>query len=190
MPRVCTVCSHPKRNEIDKALAEPFTVKRRIARRYGLHPSAVERHALEHLPLRIAAAASNGSALSARNLLDRVTTQLDKLETLSASSFTSGDAETFLETAAQLRPTLELLGRVTREIQPESVVQVTLGLFQRLNVRDEDELKARLSSLDEYAGLAEPEIATRMATWLGRYLQTHPDESPRLAALAAAKEVA
>ena len=49
MPRVCTVCSSPRRDEIDEALTrgEP---NRRIAARCAVSDTSLRRHAAEHLP--------------------------------------------------------------------------------------------------------------------------------------------
>lgn len=52
MSRVCTICTHQQRLEIDKALLDGGTV-RDVAGRYAVSKSAVERHKNEHLPARI-----------------------------------------------------------------------------------------------------------------------------------------
>src|SRR5260370_36331000 len=45
MARLCTVCSHTQRHEIDAALLEHATGYAKIAGRYGLVLSSVQRHA-------------------------------------------------------------------------------------------------------------------------------------------------
>jgi excinuclease UvrABC nuclease subunit len=52
MPRTCTVCTHEKRLEVERALVrrEPY---RNIAERFSLSTAALSRHAKEHLPDRI-----------------------------------------------------------------------------------------------------------------------------------------
>jgi hypothetical protein len=49
MPRSCTICVHPERAAIDKALVggEPF---RHIAARFDTSTAALQRHKAEHLP--------------------------------------------------------------------------------------------------------------------------------------------
>src|SRR5260221_8724078 len=49
MARLCTVCSHTQRHEIDAALLEHATGYAKIAGRYGLVLSSVQRHAQNHL---------------------------------------------------------------------------------------------------------------------------------------------
>lgn len=50
--RPCTVCSHEKRQEIDKALITG-TTHRNVAERFRLSPSAVYRHKQSHLAARL-----------------------------------------------------------------------------------------------------------------------------------------
>jgi FixJ family two-component response regulator len=49
MGRICTRCSHPQRQEIDRALVAGRG-NRRIAARYGLSENALRRHRGEHIP--------------------------------------------------------------------------------------------------------------------------------------------
>lgn len=55
MPRRCTVCLHPKRTEVDKALVANRTF-RSIADDTGLSEAALKRHAKSHLPTWLAKA--------------------------------------------------------------------------------------------------------------------------------------
>jgi hypothetical protein len=52
MGRMCTVCSHEKRQEIDKALVTGAT-HREVSERFRLSPSAVYRHKQGHLSERL-----------------------------------------------------------------------------------------------------------------------------------------
>lgn len=49
MPRVCTICRHPRREGIDRALVAGEAL-RDIAGRFAVSKSALERHKAEHLP--------------------------------------------------------------------------------------------------------------------------------------------
>ena len=55
MPRTCSICTHPERHAIDKALVagEAF---RNIAQRFGTSTGALHRHKAEHLPRLLARA--------------------------------------------------------------------------------------------------------------------------------------
>lgn len=54
MPRPCTVCSHPKREEIDKALLENVAGLRVVAKRFEVSLTAMWRHQTKHLPVTLA----------------------------------------------------------------------------------------------------------------------------------------
>lgn len=56
MTRICTVCAHPERREIDKALVAAANPYRDIARQYGLSKDALLRHKADHLLAEIVAA--------------------------------------------------------------------------------------------------------------------------------------
>jgi hypothetical protein len=56
MTRTCTVCAHPERREIDKALVSASDPYRDIAGRYGLTRSSLMRHKADHLLPEIVAA--------------------------------------------------------------------------------------------------------------------------------------
>ena len=49
MARSCSICTHPERDAIDRALVAA-TPKRRIAAECGINKASVRRHAAAHLP--------------------------------------------------------------------------------------------------------------------------------------------
>ena len=55
MARICTICSHPRRDEIDRAILQGG-VNQRIAANYGISESSIRRHIKAgHIPAKIAA---------------------------------------------------------------------------------------------------------------------------------------
>lgn len=54
MPRRCSVCTHPQRDEVDELLVADFAVYRTIAVQYGLSKSALIRHKRDHIPASLA----------------------------------------------------------------------------------------------------------------------------------------
>ncbi|NJL27146.1 MAG: hypothetical protein HC897_04285 [Thermoanaerobaculia bacterium] len=56
MPRPCTICHHPEREEIEKALLENEAGHRLVAKRFDISPQALFRHRQKHLPALIARA--------------------------------------------------------------------------------------------------------------------------------------
>lgn len=88
MPRVCTVCAHPARLAIDRALVASSDPYRDIAGRYGLTRSALVRHKADHVTAAIIEAwqrerAENGAELASelRGWMDRLTKLLDACDT-------------------------------------------------------------------------------------------------------------
>ena len=76
MGRTCTVCSHPERAEIDRALLAGET-KRTIAARYGLSATAVQNHKA-HVPPALAKAHEAKEVARADSLLGMVRSQYDR----------------------------------------------------------------------------------------------------------------
>lgn len=69
MPRVCTVCAHPARRAIDKALVSGESVPAVAGRYPTLHQRAVQRHKDEHLPLRLVQAAAHEDVREALDIV-------------------------------------------------------------------------------------------------------------------------
>jgi len=54
MPRVCSICRHPEREAIEKALVGSEAGYRSIAKRFAISASALFRHRQKHLPALLA----------------------------------------------------------------------------------------------------------------------------------------
>src|SRR5438132_13901144 len=63
MPRICTVCAHLKRAEIDERLALQVVNVAQVARDYGLDRKSVARHRDQHLPQFLRAFAGGAAVL-------------------------------------------------------------------------------------------------------------------------------
>lgn len=66
------MCAHPKRAEIDRAVAGGAVSNRAVAGRYALSRAALDRHAAAHLPARVQLAAERVDASLDAPLLERV----------------------------------------------------------------------------------------------------------------------
>lgn len=71
MPRACTVCSHPEREAIDRALVEG-TPNRRIASHHDVTERAVRNHKANHLPATLAKSQDAREVAEADDLLAQV----------------------------------------------------------------------------------------------------------------------
>src|SRR5262245_65354921 len=68
MPRLCTICHHPDRSAIDKAIVSQAP-NRQIASLHGVSEAAIRRHARTHLPATLVKAAQVEAVAEAGDLL-------------------------------------------------------------------------------------------------------------------------
>ena len=71
MPLPCTICPHPKRQEIERAHLEGQPI-RAIARRCGTSRDAISRHLANHLPARMMKAAERREIADGSELVERL----------------------------------------------------------------------------------------------------------------------
>ena len=116
MTPVCTICSHPKRREIDKLIAEGATV-RHTAARHGLESSTVQRHK-KH----IGAALTQVQKEASTSALSHATWLVDKLRALAESAEVA--PRQFLEVADKLDRSIRTYGLIRGEIQSGATVNV------------------------------------------------------------------
>jgi hypothetical protein len=112
--RVCTICSHAKRYEIEGLLATRRSTYRAIALQYGVSKDAVTRHVSGgHIGPLLTLAADAERAARADTLLDRIEAlQSQTLAILDAPE----DQRTALAAIAQARHNLELIAEITKEL--------------------------------------------------------------------------
>lgn len=159
------MCRHPQRTAIDGALVAgaPST---EVARCYGLVERSVRRHAASHLPERLMRASEAEEQLQAGRLLGRALAVVSDLEAMVAQGKAAGDQDAVLRAIRELRPSLELLGKITGQIQAGTTVNLMNQVWNRLGVRDEPELR-RLVAVAQEAQAAGEDRATALAVgWL------------------------
>ena len=157
MARACTVCEHVERDSIDAALVcgEPMPA---IAKRHGVSRSAVQRHAKRHLSPALAAMQVEAERDAAKGLLQRTERLIERTERLLLAAEQDGKVSAALSAVAQLRPLLELLGKVTGEIK-DTAPTVTVNLLSS------PEILAALNVV--YSELADhPDVRQRIAARL------------------------
>ena len=134
MPRKCTVCAHPKREEIDQAIVDGVPY-RAIACRYGVGREAVRRHALHHLPRTLAKAHEAKEVARADDLLARAREYETRAVALLEKAAEENDYGTALRGIKEARSCLELLARLRGEIEREKAVNI-LQLPEWVAVRE------------------------------------------------------
>ncbi len=126
MPRSCTVCLHPERHAVNVALVqrEPY---RHIASRYSVSTGALQRHAKDHLPELLAKAKDAVDVAEADDLLSRL--EALQSRTLAVLEAVEGTENYSIALAAirEARSNLELIGRVTKELESMPTINLTLN---------------------------------------------------------------
>jgi len=171
VPRQCSVCTHPKRDEINRAIVAGKLSLRRIAKQYGLSPSAVERHAGAHIPATLAKAREAGEVASADDLLAQVRKLKDKALSILETAEAGGELRTALSGIKEARGCLELQAKMLCEIdrrereQPSGRIEVVDKQAHEILVIERNPIEqqeferviGRIRETAEEAGLALPE---------------------------------
>ncbi len=125
MPRVCTVCTHPRRHEIDECLVSGQS-NRGIAKRIGLDDAAVFRHRNAHLPAEVAKAHEAREVARADDLLAQVRGLHDRALALLDRAERDGKTRDALLAIREAASTLRLQGEVLGQIQSAAQVNVAI----------------------------------------------------------------
>ena len=126
MPRRCTVCDHDERHAINVALVQRDSY-RNIAERYGLSVGALSRHTKEHLPKLLVKAKDAVEVAEADSLLARI--EALQIKTLAALEAVEEERKypVLLGGVREARANLELIGRVTKELEATPTLHIPLN---------------------------------------------------------------
>jgi hypothetical protein len=116
MPRICTIYTHDDAHAINVALVHRDAY-RHTASRYEVSTGALQRHAHEHLPELLMRARDAVEVAEADSLLDRVESFYKRIEAILEAAESNSEWGTALQAIKECRGNLELLGRVTKELQ-------------------------------------------------------------------------
>jgi hypothetical protein len=115
MARSCTVCRHPERERIEELLLRNKLSLRTVAERTGTSAWALHRHK-GHLAQAVIEAAEIAGASS---LLARIEGVLAEVQDIATKAKRSKDWPAALQALKELRNCLQLIGRVSGELQPQ-----------------------------------------------------------------------
>jgi hypothetical protein len=118
MSRVCTICSHPARNEIDRA-ALAGASNRRIADQFSISPQALMRHKADHLLPELVKAQQAEEVTRATDLLAAVTERDRVAMEVLAEARAEGDHRAVAPLLRVSLVALELLGRLHGQLSTE-----------------------------------------------------------------------
>lgn len=137
--RTCSVCNHPDRGEIDKALVTRSASMRDIAGQYGVSRSALSRHKSNHLPRLVEAAKASEAAqavTSGAALIDELDRLLNRALAILEAAEGSGQLKVALQAIREARECIKTCAdlAVTAELE-ERVEELEELIEQREGLR-------------------------------------------------------
>lgn len=129
MPRTCTVCTHPKRSEIDKALLAGDSY-RHIASRFDTSTAALQRHKKDHLSEQMARVAERNEQADIRTAID-VVAQLKAINGVTLSVLqdarAAGDGALTLQATDRILKQIELQARLIDLIGDGDTINIVVN---------------------------------------------------------------
>ena len=115
MPRTCTACSHPHRDEIDRLLLDGVAL-RNIAKRYSLSAASLFRHN-KHISKTLSHARQEAEILRADGLMEHLNHLTAEAARLKQKAEQAKDYRTALAGVREMSRLLELVMRLAVEMQ-------------------------------------------------------------------------
>jgi len=137
MPRVCTICSHPNKADIDKALlsGESF---RNLSERFGTSTSALFRHKQEHLPVSMIKAQQVQEMTYGESLVGEMQNLIARTEGILREAERVGDLRLALDAIKQSRANLEMMAKLAIVQQRSEVLPAEPTLEQVVRAVDKE----------------------------------------------------
>ncbi len=120
MARLCRVCAHPDRAEIDGHLVEGQIPVKRVAQLYGVPKSNMFRHRAAHLPKALAKAAEAAEVAQSGKLLAKLQSLISRADAIAKNAEKAKDGRTALAALREIRGSLELLAKLSGELEREN----------------------------------------------------------------------
>jgi len=126
VPRSCTICEHPERKAIDRALVGE-TSNLSVSSLFDVSESAVRRHKANHLPAKLVMAEKAHEVAEADDLIDQVRNLQQRALAILDRAEEAGELRTALAAISQARGNLELLGKLAGELAQGGQVNIHLN---------------------------------------------------------------
>lgn len=123
MPRTCTICGHPQRHPIEKAIVGG-TPNRRIATQYGLSEAAVRRHAAEHLPVALVQAQGAEQVRQALDVVAQLKAINGAARRVLRDAQTAGDGDLVLKSVDRVLRQVELQAKLLGDLDERPVINI------------------------------------------------------------------
>lgn len=125
MGRQCTVCAHPKLDEINKLLICSDSY-RDIARQFNVSKDALARHKESHIPELLLKSWDAKEALQADNLLDQIVYYESEARRFKEEAESQGDIELALKAVDRALKCVEIFAKVRGLIQEQPQINIVL----------------------------------------------------------------
>jgi hypothetical protein len=135
----CSVCTSPKRAEIDQQLVERVPL-RRIAEQCGTSVTALHRHSHAHVAQSLTQAKQASEVADADSLLGRVEQLISRSQRIAERAEKAKQWSPAVSALGEVRRCLELLAELQGEISKNQT-----NVFLQLGLRSEGEITERLS---------------------------------------------
>lgn len=110
MARICSICSHPKRDEIERAITSGGRSISKIAQDFGVNYDALYRHyKVGHIPVSIMTASENEESERGESLSDLARRTLRTMITIMDDALGEGDRKVALMAADRVEKYIRLL---------------------------------------------------------------------------------
>jgi hypothetical protein len=126
VPRSCTVCEHPKREEIDKALVAG-DANTKLSSVFAVSEQALRRHKGSHLPAKLVMAEAAAEVAEADSLLGQVRALQRRVLDILDKAEEAGELRTALSAIREARGNLELLAKLLGELDERPVTNVLVS---------------------------------------------------------------
>jgi len=147
MPRPCSVCLHPDRDQIDHALVDGKTALE-VAGNAGLSRSAVDRHGRDHIRETVARASQIAEIARGDGILAHAVGLTERAARLLDAAEEAGDRKTALAAVRETRECLRFLDALRP--QPDSEREQLVAILGRVL---EPADRVRVADALEMAGL-------------------------------------
>ena len=124
--RTCSICNHPDRAAIDKAIVTRSASLRTIADRYGVSKTALIRHRDSHIPKLVQAAESARAmqaASSGAALIDELDRLLKKALAILEAAEKAGELKVALQAIREARETIKACADLAVTVDLEERVE-------------------------------------------------------------------
>ncbi len=138
MPRTCSICVHPQRVAIDRALTEMSDSNRRIASQYDVSERAIRDHKANHLKVRMLKAVEKREDADIRTAID-IMGQLKAINGAALSVLKSArdanDGDLALKAIDRIQRQIELQAKLIGELQQEGTTNIIVNNPEWVQIR-------------------------------------------------------